>query len=45
MAPASAAPWSVKWPRYTWYPASGMMISDGSGMQALSIAMSRTTPP
>jgi hypothetical protein len=34
----------LKCPVYTRYPANGMMISDGSGMQADSIAMRATMP-
>jgi len=44
MAPAVATHSRVKRPCATRYPENGMMTSDGSGMQADSIAMRMTTP-
>ena len=35
----------LKRPVYTRYPLNGMMTSEGSGMQADSMAMSSTMPP
>ena len=37
-------PKKVSWPLKARYPAKGMMTSLGSGMQALSMAMSSMTP-
>src|SRR5471030_2281357 len=45
MAPAVAAATRLKSPSETRYPANGMMISEGSGMQADSIAIISTMPP
>jgi hypothetical protein len=42
--PAVAAAIRPKWPWEARYPAKGMMISEGSGMQADSIAIIRATP-
>src|SRR5215471_5126213 len=38
-------PHSFRSPVKTRYPEKGMMISEGRGMQALSMAISRTMPP
>ena len=38
------APWRAATDATVTAPAKGMMISDGSGMQADSIAMSKATP-
>src|SRR5258708_597364 len=44
-APAIATIWRPNRPVATRYPENGMMISDGSGIHALSIAIITTTPP
>src|SRR5258707_11966089 len=44
-APAIATICNPNRPVATRYPENGMMISDGNGMHALSIAIMSTTPP
>ena len=45
MAPASPQPKRVNLPAGTRLPAKGMITSEGSGMQALSIAIRPAMPP